>query len=74
MELYMSLLVSAQEGPRLAPERCCLSRWLCTVELVGRHISTGKVKEKLPLTSTHSRVLGLGNLQLPEIQNRSLNG
>lgn len=66
----MSLPVSAQEGPgpMLAPERRCFSGWLCTAGLVGRQVTTGKAKEKLPLTSAYPRVLVLGNLQLPEIQ------
>lgn len=49
----------------LAPEERCLSRWLYTAELVGRQVTTGKAKEKLPLTPTYLRVLVLGNLQLP---------
>lgn len=51
------------------PERCCLSTWLCTAaELVGRQVTTGKAKEKLPSTSAYPRVLVLGNLRPPEIQ------
>lgn len=63
----MSLPVSAQEGPgpMLAPERRCFSGWLCAAGLVGRQVTTGKAKEKLPLTSAYPRVLVLGNLQLP---------
>lgn len=49
----------------LAPEGCCLSRWLCTAEQVGRQVTTEKPKEKLPLTSIYPRVLVFGNLQLP---------
>lgn len=52
----------------LAPQGCCLSRWLCTAEQVGRQVTTEKAKEKLPLTSIYPRVLVLGNLQLPAIQ------
>ena len=58
----------------LAPEERGLSRWFYTAELVGRQVTTGKAKEKLPLTPTYLRVLVLGNLQLPEIRNKSLNG
>lgn len=48
------------------PERCCLSTWLCTAaELVGRQVTTGKAKEKLPSTSAYPRVLVLGNLRPP---------
>ena len=70
----MSLVVSAQEGPYAGTEERCSSRWLYTAALVGRQVTTGKARAKLPLTPAYLRVLVLGNIQLPEIQSRSLNG
>lgn len=49
-------------------EHCAGSRGMLlvyAVELVGKQVTTGKAKEKFPLTSTNTRVLVLGNHQLP---------